>query len=269
MVKKGLRTEEIFSLDLVSSSQEELLAYLGKAVGGGKRFFIVTPNPEFVIASKKEPEFLAALNKADLRIPDGIGLLWAREVLKEKSFLGRLWQGILVGGKVLGGGIAREVISGVDLMEGLCQLAARKGWSVYLLGARPGVAKRALAVLKKRYPELSGWAESGPRIKTQDAKRKTQKWVKKINQKRPTLLFVAMGMGKQERFISSNFKSLKVKLAMGVGGAFDYLAGEVPRAPVWARSMGLEWFYRLLREPWRFKRQLVLLKFIWLTLAFG
>jgi len=207
---------------------------------------LVTPNPEFVVYAHRQPWFRQILNSADFAIPDGVGLVWAA--------------------RFLGQPLHRR-IPGTDLMEKLCREASRRGWSVYLLGAKPGVAKKALAVLKRRYPGLKGWAESGPVIKNSGLKKKEALvWVKKINEKRPTFLFVAFGMGKQEKFIFENWKAMEVKLAMGVGGAFDYLSGTVPRAPVWIRKIGFEWFYRLFRQPWRGRRQLALIKFVWLIL---
>lgn len=141
-------------------------------------------------------------------------------------------------------------------------MAAKKNWTVYLLGGYPGVAKKTLKVLKRKYPGLKGWAGPGPKISNKKFRIiSSEFWLNKINQKKPDLLFVAFGMGKQEKFIADNWKKLDVKLAIGVGGAFDYLSGEVPRAPQWMRKIGFEWFYRLIREPWRWRRQLALLKF--------
>lgn len=267
MTKKGLKPAKIFSLEVVGNQKDELLAFLGEAILAKKRFWLATPNPEFVIASKSDLGFLAVLKGADFLIPDGIGLVWAREVLKEKGFLKRLWRGFLTGGEVLLGRFSNEMISGTDLMEDLCGLAAKKGWSVYLLGGQPGVAKAAFENLKRKYPGLKGWAASGPIVKGKMIEISDQrKWVKEINRKGPQILLVGMGMEKQERFIFDNWRELKVNLAMGVGGAFDYFSGRVKRAPKLWRRMGLEWLWRLFCQPWRAKRQGALLKFIWLVL---
>jgi N-acetylglucosaminyldiphosphoundecaprenol N-acetyl-beta-D-mannosaminyltransferase len=266
MIKKGLKTFKIFSLDLISNSREDLLAFLGKAVDRGERLFLVTPNVEYVIASKNDSGFLKTLQGADLIIPDGIGLVWARKLVKKRSFGSRIWSGFLVGLKVLKGDLADELITGVGLMVEICRLAAQKNWSVYLFGGQPGVSREALVVLKKRFPGLIGWAESGPEVKGQSTV-DFRPWIKKINQKKPTFLFTAFGMKKQEEFIWKNWPELRVKAAIGVGGAFDFLSGRVKRAPVWWRRSGLEWLFRLFRQPWRWRRQLALLKFIWLVLA--
>jgi len=249
MLKKGLNTAKIGSLNLTSTSEKRLLEHLGSSISQGKKVFVTTPNPEFLVFAKENPWFKKVLNEADIAIPDGIGLLWAGR------FLGRP---------------IKERISGTDLMAKLCQEAAQKKWFVYLIGGQPGVAEKALLVLKKRYPGLKGWSETGPELElvrgrwTRDSKRGIEEIVKKINSQKPDLLFIAFGMGKQEKFIADNWPQLKIKLAMGVGGAFDYLSGEIPRAPGWMRNLGLEWLFRLLRQPWRGKRQLRLVKFVWL-----
>jgi N-acetylglucosaminyldiphosphoundecaprenol N-acetyl-beta-D-mannosaminyltransferase len=181
-----------------------------------------------------------------------------------------LGQGFWTGLKVIFAGWGKKRVTGTDLMEKLCQLAAQKGWRVFLFGGEPeGVAQKTLGILQKRYPGLKGWAESGPELTLEVGSGRWEagykKW-EKINQKYPDLLFVALGMEKQEKFIWDNWGRLDVKLAMGVGGAFNYLSGRVKRAPKWVQNLGFEWLYRFVREPWRFKRQRSLLTFIWLVL---
>lgn len=251
MLKKELDMVKIASQTLTGTSEKRLLEFLTSRIAQGKKTFVVTPNPEFFVFARHNPWFEAILKKADLAIPDGIGLVWA------SRFLGQP---------------IKERISGTDLMEKLCRKAAKKKWSVYLLGGEAGVAKKTLVVLKKRYPGLQGWAESGPELElvtdhlSPITEKKIAKIIQEINTKEPDLLFVAFGMGKQEKFITDNWGKLKVTLAMGVGGAFDYLSGQVPRAPEWVRKAGLEWLFRLFRQPWRWKRQLRLIEFVWLVL---
>jgi len=253
MTRLGLRTAKIAEIYLTSTSLSKVLRALIKKINSGQRFFIVTLNPEFLVFAEANPWFKTILNKADIAIPDGTGLVWA------SKFLGKPIE---------------ERISGTDLMEELCKIAAEKRWTVYLLGGQPGVAKKTLDILKKRYPGLQGWAESGPKLEMPASRdsfgmgnwklETTEKWIEKVNQKKPTFLFVAFGMGKQEKFIYDNWNKLNVKLAMGVGGAFDYIGGKIPRAPKWVQNTGFEWLFRLLRQPWRIRRQLALLRFIWL-----
>lgn len=252
--KKAGSRAKILGVSLDSTSQALLLRKISQKIRVGKRkIFLVTPNPEFLVFAHNHPWFKKVLNKADFAIPDGVGLIWVSDCLGHRPAI-------------------KERITGVDLMEKLCQEAAHHGWSVYFFGGEPGVAQETLVVLKKRYPRLKGWAESGPRIDLSittsrlSPQKEIAEWVKRINSQRPDLLFVALGMGKQEKFIWDNWKRLDVKLAMGIGGAFNYLSGRVPRAPKWLRNIGLEWLYRLIRQPWRLRRQLRLLKFCFLVL---
>jgi len=251
MSKKDLNIVKIASLDLISTPEKRLLAFLESRIVENRRTFVITPNPEFLVFARHNPWFESILKKADVAIPDGVGLVWASRILGQPI---------------------RERISGTDLMEKLCQKAAKKKWSVYLIGGQLGVAKEALAVLKKHYPGLNGWAKSRTELElikgswASEAKKEVKRAVKEINAKKPDLLFVAFGMGKQEKFIWDNWGKLKVKLAMGVGGAFDYISDTVPRAPKWMRKIGLEWLFRLFQQPWRWKRQLRLIEFVWLVI---
>lgn len=254
ILKKDGNTFEIFKTTLIGSSFDGVLGVIQQRIKQGERIFITTPNPEFLVFAQKHPWFQKILIQSDIAIPDGIALFWAKEVLSKKGFFSRLFFGFWTGLKIIFTGWGEKRITGTDLMEKLCQLAAENNWTVYLLGGKEGVAQKTLKILQKKYFGLKGWAEAEPK--------------EEINKKQPTFLFVAFGMGKQEKFIGDNWPRLRVKLAMGVGGAFDYLSGEVKRAPQWVQKMGFEWLYRLLKEPWRWKRQRSLLTFIWLTLTF-
>lgn len=237
---------KILGVRLNSTSCGQLLKEVILKVKSGSKTFIVTPNSEFLSFAQQNPWFKKILNSAEVAIPDGVGLIWASKFL---------------------GSPIKESIPGTDFMEELCAIAAKENLTVYLFGGQPAVAQKALKAIQRKYPGLRGWAEEGPRLNLESwNKDEAKKWVQKINQKTPDLLFVGFGMGKQEKFIYDNWQDLKVRLAMGVGGAFDYFSGQVPRAPVCLRKMGLEWLYRLLRQPWRVKRQLALPKFIWLVL---
>lgn len=251
MIKKARFQAKIGGIRLNSTSQTRLLRKIMARIEKNKKTFIVTPNPEFIVYAQRHSWFKKIINQSDFAIPDGIGLVLASKILGQQI---------------------RERVSGTDLMEKLCQEAAKRGWRVFLLGAKPGRAKKTLAVLKKRYPYLKGWAEAGPKLNLQPItynllpKKEIIKVIKSINLKKPDFLFVAFGMGKQEKFIWDNWNKLDVKLAMGVGGAFDYLSGQVPRGPKWVRNLGLEWLFRLIKEPWRWRRQLALPEFIWLVI---
>ena len=265
--KKDGNTFKILEIELIGNSLEEVLGLVERRIAKSQKTFVVTPNPEFIVYAQNHPWFARLLMQSDIAIPDGVALIWAKEVLRENNPFSRLFLGFWISLKVIFAGWGEKRVSGTDLTEKLCQLAAQNKWTVYFLGGKDDISQKALTKLQKKYPGLKGWAQKGPEL-TLDywSEELIKEWVVKINQKQPDLLFVAFGMGKQEKFIFDNWDKLDVKLAMGVGGAFDYLSGEIKRAPKQIQKAGFEWLYRLVKEPWRFKRQLSLLKFIWLVL---
>jgi len=272
ILEKDGNTFEIFKTTLIGSNQEGVLGVIQERIRQGEGLFITTPNPEFLVFAQKHLWFHKILIQSDIAIPDGIALLWAKEVLKKKGFFSRLFSGFWTGLKIIFIGWGQKRITGTDLTEKLCQLAVKNNWTVYFLGGKTGIAQEALGKLQKKYPGLKGWAMSGPQLNlesgvwAQESKKKIGGLIKEINAKSADLLFVAFNMEKQLKFIGENWPRLKVKLVMGVGGAFDYLSGEIKRAPFWVQRTGFEWLYRLCQEPWRWKRQLALLTFIWLIL---
>ncbi|MBI4457834.1 WecB/TagA/CpsF family glycosyltransferase [Candidatus Uhrbacteria bacterium] len=215
------------------AAKTKILAYLSEE----KAHLVTTPNPEMAVAASQDRAFLAALQQADLAIPDGFGL--------------RL-------GAWLSGRRVPETITGVDFMLDIAEIAAKEGSGIYLLGGENGVAAEAGRHLQKRFPGLviSG-ASSDDKVIIDNRGRVgiAQATMEKIRQAAPRILFVAFGHGKQERWIVDNIRELpSVRVAMGVGGAFDFLAGRIRRAPIFMRKLGLEWFWRLVLEPRRLPR---------------
>jgi N-acetylglucosaminyldiphosphoundecaprenol N-acetyl-beta-D-mannosaminyltransferase len=156
-----------------------------------------------------------------------------------------------------------ERVAGSDLVYRLAERSARHGWRLFLLGAAPGVAEQAAAALRRRYPGLiiAGVYAGSPSPAENDA------IVGRINASLADLLYVAYGAPEQDKWIARNRSALKtVRLALGVGGALDFIAGRARRAPRWLQRLHLEWFYRLLREPWRWRRMLALPHFVWRVL---
>lgn len=203
---------------------------------------IATVNPEFVVMAQTNAEFRRALNAIALNVPDGVGLLWAAKRLQSPL---------------------RERVTGQEMVDRIAALAAKRVERVFFLGAREGIAERAAAVLTNKYPRLqvAGCYAGSPAVGEED------EIIKRINESRACILFVAYGPPKQELWIARNAARLKVAVAMGVGGTFDTLAGIVPRAPAWIRNAGFEWTYRLLCEPRRFRRQLAIPYFMWLVVT--
>jgi N-acetylglucosaminyldiphosphoundecaprenol N-acetyl-beta-D-mannosaminyltransferase len=172
------------------------------------------------------------LESADLCLADGSGVVWAARR-----------QGCAI----------REPVTGVDLIPPLAALCARCQFRLFLLGAAPGVASELASRLRVENPGLEVSAHSGSPVPSSDAET-----LAIINEYRPHVLLVAYGHPSQELWIDRTRDSLGVAVAMGVGGAFDYLTGRVPRAPAWMRRAGLEWLFRLIRQPWRIRRMAVL-----------
>lgn len=155
-----------------------------------------------------------------------------------------------------------ERVSGLDLMESICKRAGERMYSVYLLGARPGVAEEAARVLESRCPGLRVVGAQHGYFTPEEE----QGVVRAVAEAAPDILFVAFGAPKQEKWIRQHLAELRVPVAIGVGGSFDVLAGRVRRAPRWMQRAGLEWLYRAVREPSRLPRLWVLPRLVWLTL---
>jgi N-acetylglucosaminyldiphosphoundecaprenol N-acetyl-beta-D-mannosaminyltransferase len=199
------------------------------ALGTRELFQVATINLDFLVRAQVDPEVREIFRRTGLNVADGAPVVW----------LGRL----------LEGGI-RERVAGADLVPDVCEVAAAEGASVFLLGGEEGAAAAAAAVLTRRYPNLqvAGWLEP-PRQPL--AEMDLEGMAARINESGADILFVAFGHPKQEKWIDLNRERLKVSVAMGVGCAFDVLAGRRRRAPVWMQQAGLEWLFRAAQEPGR------------------
>jgi len=229
---------DILGVKIDNLSFDQVLDKVEQFLKDGKKHYIVTPNPEMVVLAQKDSQFRQILNSADLAIPDGIGLVWASRLLRGKEKKG-----------------IRERVRGVDFADKLCQIAAKKGAAVGFLGGKDKVADKAAKCQIAKYPGLKVVFALGS-----DPEKAA------IDIKKVDILFVAYGAPKQEFWISQNLPKLPVKIAIGVGGVFDYWADKVKRAPKWLQNLGLEWLWRLILQPWRIKRQLALLIFVYLVI---
>lgn len=252
----------VLGVDITNATKSEVLEYIGEILRKKtKKLFVTTPNPEIVVFAHNHPEFRKVLNDADLALCDGIGLLLASRIMAKPI---------------------KERITGIDMMDLLCQMGVDQALNIGLLGARPGVAERAAKCLIRKYPRLNivfvapEWSEDGFAV-AQRLRRTTQNPTRKNAEENVSavsrivpqgsapvidVLFVAYGFPKQEQWITKHLPELPVRLAIGVGGSFDMISGEVRRAPFILRMIGFEWLYRLIRQPWRWRRQLSLLSFI-------
>jgi N-acetylglucosaminyldiphosphoundecaprenol N-acetyl-beta-D-mannosaminyltransferase len=204
-----------------------------RAVNGRARW-IVTANPEILLEARRDPSYRDILNKADLRIADGIGLTMIA-ALK-------------------GHHLTR--VTGVELAEKILDESGARGWTVAFIGGGKGIAQQAFDAQKKRLSSLKGLVFDGGNVSTDGTGDDVnEEIIQQLIQTAPDVLFVAFGHPKQEKWVAKQLPSLpSVKIAMGIGGTFDYWSGTVRRAPSWMRSIGLEWLFRLFIEPKRWKR---------------
>lgn len=213
---------------------DQIAAWVDRDTGA---HHICTTNPEFTMIAQQDPNFANILRRADLCVPDGIGMMLAAKRIGVRL---------------------PERVTGSDGVPIIAERAAQTGWKMFFLGAAPGIADQAADILRERYPgvQIVGTYSGNPSPDEED------QIVQMVNDSGADLLFVAYGAPKQDKWIARNLPRLQVSMAMGVGGTFDYIAGVVPRAPLWMRRLGLEWLYRLIREPWRIKRQVRLPRFV-------
>lgn len=235
--EKATKSVKIFGVRFDNVDAEEANKQFIALMGNDKLGMIYTPNTEIIMKAQDDPEFKAILNEGDLVIPDGIGVVLASKI----HHLG-----------------LTERVPGIELMTMMLEYCNRSGKSIYLFGGQPKVAEQAAVKIKETYPNLKiagtrdGFYESHQELHILD----------EINEKKPDILFVALGAPKQEKWISKYKKTINAKVAMGVGGALDVWAGTVKRAPVFYQKTGLEWFYRLLKQPTRIMRMMSLPKFM-------
>ncbi len=228
----GVRTDNV--------NYDQALSLIESFVVSGESHQVVTVNPEFIVAAQSDGDFRNILNASSLALPDGVGLLWAARFLSHPL---------------------QERVTGTDTVQRVAALAAQKGYSLFLLGAAPGVAVATAARLCQIYPGLriTGTHAGSPVLEEED------EIIRLIQRAKPDILFVAYGAPQQDKWIARNLERLGVPVTMGVGGAFDFISGRAKRAPRWLQRVGLEWLHRLYREPWRWRRMLALPKFVWLV----
>jgi N-acetylglucosaminyldiphosphoundecaprenol N-acetyl-beta-D-mannosaminyltransferase len=230
----GVRVDDV--------TYEETLARIEGFIQEDRPHQIVTVNPEFIVAAHSDAEFREILNAAALVLPDGVGVVWASRLSGQRRPL-------------------RERVAGSDLVPRIAALAEERGYRLFLLGAAPGVAEGAARRLYQQNPGLAivGTHAGSPSPDEED------EIVALVRAARPHVLFVAYGAPAQDKWIARNLARLDVPVCMGVGGAFDFIAGVAVRAPLWAQRLGLEWLHRLGHEPWRWRRMLALPRFVWLV----
>lgn len=226
-----METISIFAVPIEGADLADALNAISRAA---TPLWIVTANPEILLAARRDPGYAGTLRKASLRLVDGFGL----------------W--IIL--RIFGRRAAR--VTGVSLAETMVQEAVHRDWKVSFIGGAAGVAEKAAEETRKAYPTIQIHAEQGGTVErdgSDDAAGEEAR--SRLTQFGPDVLLVAFGHPKQERWIEKNIRDFpNVKAIIGVGGTLDYWAGTKKRAPSWMRAFGLEWLWRLIREPRRWKR---------------
>ncbi len=218
------------SIDLDEAVDRALVMITDKSCG-----FVVTPNPEIVMLCRENPALNDAVMEAKLVLADGIGVIYGAKILNRPL---------------------KSKLPGIDFAQALMEKMAERNMSVFLFGAKPTVAEKAAENLKSRFAGLViAGTQDGYFTDDTDI-------INRINETKPDLLLVCLGAPKQELWMQKNAGKLNVGLMAGLGGSLDVFAGEVKRAPVTFQKLGLEWFYRLLKEPKRIKRMIKLPLFL-------
>lgn len=243
----------LFGVPLFALSRKEAAKLFVDFCDQEGQFFTATPNAEILLASQKNEKLKTFLQKSSLNTPDSVSLLWASMVQGEKwSVFRSIFELFLLPvRKRLWTKYLPERVCGSDIFYDICEEAEKQGRSIFLAGGMGGVAQKTLNIVQKKYSTLKifGGIDGSPREKDDE-------WMREeINKVKPDILFLAYGCPAQELWIERNLKYCpSVKVAMGIGGTFDFVAGNIKRAPKVFQNLGLEWLWRLFLQPSRFKR---------------
>lgn len=227
---------DVMGLKFDSMTMDEALSRAEALLRGDKAAYVVTPNAEIAYEALHDGQLREMLNGADLMLPDGAGVVLASKLLRTP---------------------VKQKVAGVDFAAGLLGVLERNGQSLYLLGGKTGIGELAAQKMLEAHPQLriagiaDGYFQDEAPV------------IAKINASGTDVLFVCLGAPKQERFMVQHQQELHVHLMAGLGGSLDAFAGTVQRAPAWMIRLNLEWLYRLIREPKRFRRMLRLPKYLW------
>lgn len=252
-----LTKKQLLGVNITQNSKEEILSviaeYVHEGSGAMKKtpLVIVTPNPEQLVEASNNTPFQLLLNRADIAIPDGVGIVFGMKFIR---------------------GVNLARFAGIDCMSDLIRMANKQHDTIGFVGGQHEVAHKALITLQSSYIELHGWSEQPKSFAHVDeiTSSDMNKIVRRIIESQTRFVFVGLGAPKQEAFIDVLKKHLVKAHAgpvvlMAVGGSFDMIAGMTSRASERIQRMGLEWLHRLLHEPWRWKRQQALIRFVFLV----
>ncbi len=228
---------KFMNTDIDNLTMAETLNEIDKLIQKKNCSYVVTPNVDHIVRLEKDEELQKVYKNASLILTDGKPLIWISKWYKTPI---------------------KEKISGSDLFPRVCQLAANKNYTIYLLGAAEGVADTAAKNLMKKYPGLNVVGTYSPPFGFEKNEQEMNKIKTQIQEVHPDILIVGLGCPKQEKFMYYHCKELGVPISFGLGASIDFEAGNIKRAPKWMSNHGLEWLYRFSKEPKRlFKRYFV------------
>ena len=228
---------KFMNTDIDNLTMAETLHEIDKLIQKKNCSYVVTPNVDHIVRLEKDEELQKVYKNASLILTDGKPLIWISKWYKTPI---------------------KEKISGSDLFPRVCQLAANKNYTMYLLGAAEGVADTAARNLMKKYPGLNIVGTYSPPFGFEKNEQEMNKIKTQIQDVHPDILIVGLGCPKQEKFMYYHCKELGVPISFGLGASIDFEAGNIKRAPKWMSNHGLEWLYRFSKEPKRlFKRYFV------------
>jgi N-acetylglucosaminyldiphosphoundecaprenol N-acetyl-beta-D-mannosaminyltransferase len=229
-----MKFSQILDYKVFAGSKSDLFEYLDTF----EKVNIISGNPEVLYNGLKDSELFGIFTgRSSVIIPDGVGTVLASK---------------------LAGSPVKEKLAGIEVMEGIIQRCAEEGQGIYLLGAKEEVVAACAEKLKSKYPgiKIAGWHNGYFDIDS------CSDIISDIKEKKPKAIFVAMGSPRQDRFILKYMDQLPCRIFMGVGGSFDVISGNIQRAPKWMINIGMEWLYRVSKEPWRLKRLSSIPKFL-------
>lgn len=237
-----MEKEQILGFNVITYGLEELLEKIFEDYLNNEQLFVVNVNPEIVVKNYRNIEFKEILNKQKYQIPDGSGIVWASKRKK---------------------GNVKERITGIDLMQKICEKSQNYQAKIFLYGANQGIAEKVKSELEKIYPKINIVGYCNGYIDEKNA-------IEEIKKSKADIVFIGTGSPKQENFIIKYKCELKqTKILMPVGGSFDVISKSKKRAPNWIIRCNLEWLYRLFQEPKRIFRQASLIKYIYLIIKDG
>jgi exopolysaccharide biosynthesis WecB/TagA/CpsF family protein len=268
--RTAYETVDVLSVRFHNLSRDEAARAIAEAARSDGKAYVVKPYSEFMPLAHRDERVRDILNGADLCLADGVGILWAAHYLSlPGGTLRALVQlplslaAIAFNPKAVRRPL-RQAMAGVDLTWRMLARLDEAGASVFLLGGTEEEVRGARERIEARFQRLTvAGAHHGYVTRSAEA---TDAVVAAIDEARPDVLLVAMGFPRQERWLAANLPRLDVRVVVAEGGSFSFMSGAVPRAPRWLRRIGMEWLYRLARQPWRLRRQLAIPRFVWLVL---